>query len=107
MAWKAANKTGRIPPSSAMWESNRAVVSALLDLGADCNLADFNGRMPVSYGDDYVELVRLLIMYGVDIQRADFDGRTPVSYGVGNIELMRLLVKHGPDINLVTSRTMV
>lgn len=94
------DKTGRTPLSTAMWENDRAVVSELLALGADCNLADFQGRTPVSYGTTQVELVRILIEHGADIQRADSDGRTPVSYGVRNIELVRLLVEHGADINL-------
>ena len=94
------DKAGLTPLSTAMWASKRAGVSALLDLGADCNLADFDGRTPVWYGKDHVELVRLLIEHGADIQLADLDRRTPVSYGIRNIELVRLLVEHGADTNL-------
>ena len=68
------DKTGRTPLSTAKWENNRAVVSALLGLGVDCNLADFDGRTPVSYGNDHVELVRLLIEHGADIRLADKKG---------------------------------
>ena len=94
------DKAGLTPLSTVMWASKRAVVPALLYLGAECNLADFNGRTPVSYGNDHVELVRLLIEHGADIQLAGLDRRTPVSYGIRNIELVRLLVEHGANINL-------
>lgn len=68
--------TGRTPLSVAMWETSAEVVHALLDLGADINAADDNGKTPLSYGVEKMELVRLLVKRGADINLPDKDGHT-------------------------------
>ena len=63
-----------------MLTSNADIVHALLDLGAGIlvNAADDNGKTPLSYGAEEVELVRLLVKRGADINLPDKDGRTAV-----------------------------
>ena len=56
--------TGCTPLSVAMWKINADVVQALLDLGAEINLADDNERTPLSHGVEKIELMQLLVERG-------------------------------------------
>lgn len=70
--------TGRTPLSVAMWRTNADVVHALLDLGADINHTNDNGKTPLSHGVEKFELVKLLVERGADINLWDKDGHTPL-----------------------------
>lgn len=71
--------TGRTPLSTAMWNSNEDVLRNLIKCGADVNLPDFGGRVPVSHGVERIYLIKLLVEeYGADINRPDNDGHTPL-----------------------------
>lgn len=72
------DKTGRTPLSVAMWENSVDVVHALLKLGADINLADNDGRTPLSHGVEKIDLVKVLVKRGADINLPDKDGHTPL-----------------------------
>lgn len=82
--------SGRTPLSTAMWGTNREVLRALLDGGADVNLPDSEGKPPISFGAEKVEMVKVLVEgYGAQINVRDGRGRTPLWYatkGNGNSE---------------------
>lgn len=74
--------SGRTPLSVAMWGTRTDVLRALLDCGADPNLASFDGKPPVSFGVAKIDLVRFLVERGADVNRADNDGRTPLGWAL-------------------------
>ena len=72
------DRDGRTPLCESVWGPDTDVLRELLDLGADINLPDFNGKPPVAYGIEKLDLVRFLIERGADINLPDNDGHTPL-----------------------------
>ena len=61
-----------------MWGTNADVVHALLDLGADVNLADDNGKTSLSHDVEKFESIKFLVEHGADINLPDKDGHIPL-----------------------------
>ncbi|MCA9432580.1 MAG: ankyrin repeat domain-containing protein, partial [Candidatus Omnitrophica bacterium] len=80
----------------------------LISRGADCNLADDQGNMPVMgsiYSRD-PELTRLLIEGGAN-PNLESHGVTPLTVATveGFVEMVRVLLDHGADIHHVAKET--
>ena len=72
---------GRTPLSVAMWEGNLSVLRALCKLEAKVDLADDNGRTPISFGCQQIEGVRYLVQEkGANINIKDNEGHSPLWY---------------------------
>ncbi|MCJ1393025.1 hypothetical protein MMC18_005897 [Xylographa bjoerkii] len=75
------DKTGRTPLSIAMWGTEKEVLRALLDAGADVNCQDNEGRPPISFGPNKIEMVKVLVEeHGADNSLVDCEGHTPLWY---------------------------
>ncbi|QYT04338.1 ANK_REP_REGION domain-containing protein [Trichoderma simmonsii] len=106
--WSGAQFKIRRTPLSivAHWNHNEAAVRLLLDRGAQIEVADKDGRTPLSYaaGDNFrgEAIVRLLLDRGAQIEAASNEGRTPLSYATGNHHqgeaIVRLLLDRGAQI---------
>ena len=64
-----------------MWQNSVSVLKVLRKYKTDVNLADYEGRTPVSYGVEQIDLVKYLVKEcGADINQADHAGHTPLWY---------------------------
>ena len=102
-----SRSAGTPPIMAAVDGGNPAIVSRLLELGADVNqrLAVRNGtviHMAASKGN--AEVVRLLVEHGADIEAEDEDGWTAVFYAAlsGDLETIQYLCDQGADIQRTT-----
>lgn len=82
--------------------------SALLELGADPNLPDFEGDTPLitAVAADSEEIARLLIRSGANLNQANQVGVTPLMRAAdeGRLKLTVLLLQSGADPNYVSAR---
>jgi ankyrin repeat protein len=106
----------RTPLHHAVKDGDTALVSRLLQEGADVNARDKNGVTPLlvaayehRVGIDFTEVMKLLLKAGADVNARQtsqmLDDYTPLhlvanlDVGIGPAEL---LLAHGADINAVT-----
>lgn len=97
---------GSTPLSTAVAALDRAIVTMLLQRGADVNIGDELGRSPLmaailNFAD--IDLLRLLLDAGADTNAADHRGLTPLWATLlenGDSEIMRLLLEYGADATM-------
>ncbi len=86
-------------------EPDGRIVQALLALGADPNIPDFEGDTPliIAVMADRDEVARQLIRSGADVNHADKAGGTPLMRAVelGRPKLLTLLLQSGAEPNYV------
>ncbi len=103
--------TGRTPLQVAVHEKNTAVIRVLLELGADQNIQDYQGRTPLLINTHELfhaqnqipvleEIISILLNYGADPNRQDSSGKTLLHYTRENINLTSMLLEHGADPNI-------
>ena len=75
----------------------------LLDHGADPNLADQEGTLPISQcqKDGDLDMAALLIKHGADVKLKSPAGQGPLLWTAwyGQLEMLKFLVEHGADVN--------
>lgn len=80
---------------------------ALIELGADVNVANSIGRTALRYAVHYglFEIMKTLIEKGANINSQDISGVTPLIQAVWHNEsrMVRYLVDKGADINIKDS----
>jgi ankyrin repeat protein len=83
-------------------------VRALLDLGADPNIADFEGDTPLKTAvvADSDESVRLLLRAGASVNQANSIGITPLMEAaeLGRIDILEILLRWGADTTLMSNK---
>lgn len=89
----------------AVIDNKIKMVECLIDAGANINVRDVLGCVPLYYAADryYVEIASLLISKGVIVDSEDVYGNTPLCKAVfnsrGRGEMIRLLLAAGADMN--------
>jgi ankyrin repeat protein len=106
----ARDHAGSTPLHHAAGFSTLAMVTLLLDNGADPNAANRQKSIPLFWAIHDEAKVRLLIDRGADIKIKLVDGRTPVYQAamLGNgVPVLRLLLQKGaePDVKTITGMT--
>jgi ankyrin repeat protein len=113
----------------AVRDGAAAAAAALLDAGADVNLADPNGSTPLVYAllNGHFDLAVMLIERGADPNRCDTTGRGPLYVAVDmhsleflfnrpspklvdthtSRELVEMLLAHGADVNQELTNTIL
>lgn len=83
--------------AAAAVKGNTKLCKALLERGANPNIADPTGITPLIYATQFenIELMKLLISYKADKKKTDKEGKTPYDYAVftKNEEVINLLKK--------------
>jgi hypothetical protein len=100
----SANARDRDNETALIWAGNDLrMAELLLDHGADPNLADKEGTLPISHcqKDSDVEMAALLIKHGADLKRKNPDGQGPLLWAAwyGQLVMVKFLVEHGADVN--------
>ncbi|KAE8878125.1 hypothetical protein PF005_g14068 [Phytophthora fragariae] len=93
---------GWTPLMSAASAGHGDIVGLLLSKGADANLANENGQIPLHYHRGRQEIVELLLDYTRDVNQADNIGSTPLMRALGGKPspgIIALLVDHGAKVN--------
>jgi ankyrin repeat protein len=116
----ATDKYGVTALGFAVYQQRLAVARKLIDLGADVNHVDDEGRTPLiytarapfgkgAYGQSTMaarnEIAKLLLAHGADVNHAEQHGDTALHWAVSdrNPELIRQLLAAGADVNAKTS----
>jgi ankyrin repeat protein len=80
------------------------VVKLLLEMGADVNIIDDDGRTPLNCAlkNRHVEVAKLLLDEGADVNIPNNSGWTPLNYASedGHVEVVKLLLEKGADVNI-------
>lgn len=107
------NTSGTTALCFAMANSNLKMVRALLERGADPNLADADGSRPlhdaatwVDVADEASAIVAVLLEYGADPNAANVRGETPLHLhaAAGHTDAVRRLLDAGADVNAHSDR---
>lgn len=91
------------PLHSAVEANHIECVSALLELGANVNHADFNGETPLFWAKSR-EVLDLLVNAGADTSIVSHRGQNAFEYGAAyhpNIDVLRFWLDIGVDVNNV------
>ena len=104
-SFRAAMSNRAVPRGAAVHAAARkgddAVVRALLDAGADKDLANNDGATPlfIAAHDGHDAIVRTLLGAGADKDRASNDGYTPLmaAAAFGHVEVARVLLAAGAN----------
>jgi Zn-dependent protease len=104
--WLAAgndpnNFIGQSPLIAAAGLGHRAIVTALLDSGADPDLVDWDGRaaLAAAAASGELEVMEALLESGADVNAQTWRGETPLMVAAlnGHTEVARLLLDSGAD----------
>ena len=96
----------RVPLHYAVRWGTTAQVAALLDAGADPNLANAHGNSPLHWAASRwgnADKVRLLLGAGANVNAAASDGAPPLAYAMNqpDVDVARQLVEAGADVTVV------
>jgi uncharacterized protein len=95
------DEIGGTPLCLATTKNNLEIVRLLLEAGANPNLADDCGRLPLDSGSS--DITALLIEAGADVDTQNIDGRTDLMVtagGWGRLQKMKVLLEAGANINV-------
>jgi len=89
----ARNALGVTPLQSAVAGRNAPITRLLLEAGADPNLRERGGYMPLHVAAHNGDVLRSLLVAGADIHAQNEDGKTPLdmAQAAGHTEAMRVL----------------
>ncbi|KAG6977699.1 hypothetical protein JG688_00000066 [Phytophthora aleatoria] len=93
---------GWTPLMSAASAGHGDIVGLLLSKGADANLPNENGQIPLHYHRGRQEIAELLLDYTRDVNQADNTGSTPLMRAIGGKPspvIIALLIDHGAKVN--------
>jgi ankyrin repeat protein len=95
---------GRTPLQLAALYGHVEICAALIDAGAEVNVADEDGETPLhgAIRRNHLVVAEFLLEHAADTELRNRYGRTPlllVARETGNIEMARLLVAAGADVN--------
>ncbi|KAG7382318.1 hypothetical protein PHYPSEUDO_005050 [Phytophthora pseudosyringae] len=93
---------GWTPLMSAASAGHGDIVGLLLSKGADANLPNENGQIPLHYHRGRQEIAELLLDYTRDANQADNIGSTPLMRALGGKPspvIIALLLDHGAKVN--------
>jgi len=94
------NAEGELALVVAVAQHRVQVVRILLELGADPNLPDGNGTVPLERALEHVGILRSLLASGADPNRAE---GTPLVYRAAkHPRVLSALLEHGADPNAMT-----
>jgi ankyrin repeat protein len=90
--------------ATAAFNGHQSVVNELLCAGADYDLADYEGKTPLSWAAEhgFVAIVEQLLTAGANINHIDIYGQTPLYLAVwrGRDESVRQLLQAKPDTSI-------
>ncbi|ETI31111.1 hypothetical protein PPTG_06539 [Phytophthora nicotianae INRA-310] len=93
---------GWTPLMSAASAGHGDIVGLLLSKGANANLPNENGQIPLHYHRGRQEVAELLLDYTRDVNQADNTGSTPLMRAIGGKPspvVIALLLDHGAKVN--------
>lgn len=78
------NSHNLTPLHCACFENNYECVQLLVDLGADTNAVDIDGKSVLTYAikSNNIKIIELLLLNGADCTKKDSDGKTPYDYSI-------------------------
>jgi|GEM_PF-3019995 len=91
---------------SAVDRNDLGTLKALIEKGADINVADSRGMTPLHWACQHawIEIVKVLLAHGAHINAIDNDGYTPLfKTQLQNIHLIKLLLEKGAKLDKFTS----
>jgi ankyrin repeat protein len=98
---RISGETGRVVLHIACERCSRALIEALLRLGADCGVPDWRGWTPLHYAASAgnAGAVEVLIGKSVSVDAKDNDGNTPLHLASQHGALMpiKMLISRGAD----------
>ncbi|WP_342255958.1 ankyrin repeat domain-containing protein [Spiroplasma endosymbiont of Poecilobothrus nobilitatus] len=94
-----------------MIENNKEMVKFLIDNGADVNLQDKDGSIPLHLTmiENNKEMVKFLIDNGADVNLQDKDGSIPLHLTMieNNKEMVKLLLDNGADTSIKIENCLI
>ncbi|GLD95157.1 hypothetical protein PINS_up003782 [Pythium insidiosum] len=93
---------GWTPLMSAASAGHAEIVSFLLSRGANANIANDSGQVPLHYHKGRLHIAELLVDYTKNINHQDSTGNTPLMRALGGTpsrEVITLLIDYGARVN--------